>query len=173
MLGAHCITLSTVSRIRNEARVIYNRNRLVCIYSVVRDHTAEAVYSFDRALNATRRKGTPGLRPHRARQQVLHHRANDARLCLHITRAAYALCGFLTMPSRHPLHTSKSTISFGIILMERIISFSKCITNWHAIPDYNPSSFRDTGKDRGKPGLGTKQNIASRNKMSCKHWESL
>lgn len=52
---------------------------------------------------------------HRVRQQVLHHLANNTWLCLHITRVASTLCGFLTMPP--------STTSFGIILMERIFFF--------------------------------------------------
>lgn len=52
---------SLVSGMRPE--LYTNRNLLVCIYFVVRDHTAEAIYSSDSALNATRRKGTPGLRP--------------------------------------------------------------------------------------------------------------
>lgn len=134
---------SLVSGMRPE--LYTNRNGLVCIYFVVRDHTAEDIYSSDSALNATRRKGTPGLRPQRVRRQVLHHRANDARLCLHITLVASALCGFLTMPSRHPLHT----------YLERILFFSKCITNWHVTPNYNPSSIQDTEKDRGKPGSAT------------------
>lgn len=104
---------SLVSGMRPE--LYTNRNGLVCIYFVVRDHTAEAIYSSDSALNATRRKGTSGLRPQRVWQQVLHHCANDARLCLHITQVASTLCGFLTMPS--------STTFFGIILMERIFFF--------------------------------------------------
>lgn len=137
---------SLISGMRPE--LYTNRNGLVCIYFVVRDHTAEAIYGFDSALNATRKR-TPGLRLHRAWQQVLHHRANDAPLCLHITRVASTIYGFLTMPSRHPLCTSKSTTSFGIIFMDRIIFFQNALQTGTLYTTMIPAAFGTLRRTEG------------------------
>lgn len=51
MLGAHCVTDSNSASYQKSGLLYTNSNGLVCIYSVVRDHTARAYYSFDSILN--------------------------------------------------------------------------------------------------------------------------
>lgn len=135
---------SLVSGMRPE--LYTNRNLLVCIYFVVRDHTAEAIYSSDSALNATRRKGTPGLRPQSTAAGPAPPCKQRPTLSPHNTSCIYSLW-ILNYATQHNL--------LWYHFNGKDFFFSKCFTNWHAIPNYNPSSVRDTEKDRGKLGSGT------------------